>query len=115
MKEGAGIIKKSEKTSCRQCGACCLAHLSAYITDADRERWRREGRSDILHIIDRDRPVWAGDRLISARSGLPLHGCPFLEWTGRWYSCSIYETRPLTCRNFEPGSSPLCPLYGVKE
>lgn len=35
-----------------------------------------------------------------------LFTCPVLDWeTGR---CSDYENRPALCRNFEPGSDPLC-------
>lgn len=38
-----------------------------------------------------------------------LCSCPKLSSDGR---CTIYETRPLTCRKFVPGSDPLCVLDG---
>jgi hypothetical protein len=35
----------------------------------DIEMWKRAGRVDILHIIDRERAVWMGDHLVSALDG----------------------------------------------
>jgi Fe-S-cluster containining protein len=40
--------------------------------------------------------------------GYVLFTCPELDDDGR---CKIYENRPSPCRNFEPGSSPLCVHY----
>jgi len=97
-----------------RCGRCCLANISALISEDDIERWKREKRDDILHIIDSQHAMWAGDHLISISDGHYIHGCPFLEWVGGRYSCSIYDTRPLRCRNYEPGSSHLCPLFKKK-
>lgn len=101
----------ARKIKCTQCGACCLANVNAFMSEADLERWREEGRRDILHILENEQAVWAGDRLVSARDGMPLWGCPFLEPWGRRFRCSIYETRPQVCRDYVPGSSPICPQY----
>jgi Fe-S-cluster containining protein len=38
-------------------------------------------------------------------------GCPKLGADGR---CTIYDTRPQLCRDFEPGSNPLCIEYDEK-
>ena len=94
-----------------RCGKCCLSNLFFYIKDVDLDRWRREGREDILHIIENRQAVWGGDHFVSARDGTFLHGCPFLEWEGKTNSCSIYETRPQVCRDYRPGSSKICPQY----
>jgi Fe-S-cluster containining protein len=99
---------------CTRCGRCCLANISALVSEDDMDRWKEEKREDILHIIERQNATWAGDHLISASDGHYIHGCPFLEWIESHYSCSIYTTRPLTCRNYEPGSSNLCPLFKDK-
>lgn len=97
---------------CMRCGKCCLANMAAFVSqieNGDFARWNAEGRSDILYILESESPVWVGDHLISSRTGRPIHGCPFLTWDKEHYSCEIYETRPLVCRAFTPGSSELCP------
>jgi len=37
--------------------------------------------------------------------------CAYLNWDGKIFFCDIYETRPMVCRNYVPGSSELCPLF----
>ncbi|MGQ9844576.1 MAG: YkgJ family cysteine cluster protein, partial [Spirochaetota bacterium] len=75
-------------------------------------RWRDEGRYDILHIIRNEGSIWVGDHLISSRNGHSIQRCPFLIMDDNGlYSCTIYETRPAVCRNFEPGVSRMCPQY----
>ncbi len=107
-------MTKGQTITCTRCGRCCLAHLIAYVTDEDIERWKREKRTDILHIIDHDLPVWAGDHLVSTTDGRYLRGCPFLELNGKSARCTIYETRPRVCREYRPGSSELCPQFRRK-
>jgi len=104
-------MKTPKATCCKRCGTCCLSGLFFYIRDEDIERWERDGRNDILHVIDNLQAVWAGDHFVSARDGTFLHGCPFLEWEGDIYRCSIYDTRPRVCREYQPGSSRICPQY----
>jgi len=96
---------------CKRCGNCCKTYLFAYVTDEDMERWKREGREDILHILENQAPVWAGDRLISSRTGQALDSCPFLTWDGKLATCTIHETRPAVCREYVPGSNELCPQF----
>ena len=101
---------KNLKT-CRRCGKCCLTDFIAYVTQEDIERWIRERREDVLDIIQREHAVWAGNHLVSSENGHCLLGCPFLSWEGDLHTCSIYETRPLICKHYEPGSSEICPQW----
>ncbi len=101
----------SRKEICHCCGQCCLADFIAYVREEDILRWKREGRTDIMSIIESEHAMWAGDHLISANKGRYLHGCPFLMWVKDHSACSIYETRPAVCRNFAPASSEICPLW----
>ena len=67
-------------------------------------RWQREGREDILHVIE-------DEEVLFGRNGLGdgdyLDRCPFLVEEGDSFACAIYKTRPHTCRDFQPGS-PKC-------
>ncbi len=94
---------------CRRCGKCCLADFIAYVHPEDMDRWRQAGRRDILGVIEREHAVWMGDHLISAEDGHYLRGCPFLAWEGDHCRCAIYDTRPRVCRDYQPGSSEICP------
>lgn len=105
-----------EKKQCRRCGACCFVDMIAYVQEEDLRRWHNEGRDDILHIVKNESGVWAGDHLISSRNGHSIERCPFLIMDDDGlYSCTIYNTRPAVCRNFEPGGSRMCPLYSEEE
>ncbi|HOE71426.1 MAG TPA: YkgJ family cysteine cluster protein [Deltaproteobacteria bacterium] len=97
--------------ACRRCGTCCLADMIACASSEDLARWKRENRQDILHIIENEHAVWLGDHFISSLTGRPIYGCPFLEMKDGVFSCSIYETRPQVCRDYQPGSSRICPQY----
>jgi len=101
----------SSEIICIRCGNCCTTNLTAYIHDEDLERWRKEGRTDILKILEKEAVVWEGDHLVSADTGAYVQGCPFLSWDGAFFSCDIYLTRPLVCRNYQPGSSELCSQF----
>jgi len=97
--------------SCLQCGKCCFVDLTAYAQQEDYDRWRAEKRQDILDLIENRHLVWAGDRLISAETGEPPQECHFLCRSGDKWLCSIYGTRTLVCREYQPGSSELCPQW----
>lgn len=100
--------------SCRQCGKCCFVDLTAYAQLEDFERWRKENRQDILEMIEHRHLIWAGDRMISSETGNYPRECPFLYSSGGVFLCSIYETRPAVCRDYQPGSSELCPQWKGK-
>ena len=85
--------------------------MIAYVTPEDLARWKQEGRQDILHIIETRSPAWMGDHFVSAHTGHYLYACPFLTLIDDQWTCSIYQTRPRVCRDYEPGSSEICPLW----
>jgi Fe-S-cluster containining protein len=97
--------------ACHRCGKCCLADFIAYAAPEDQQRWRDEGRQDILAMIEREHAVWMGDHLVSADDGHYLRGCPFLAWEGDHSCCTIHATRPRICRNYQPGSSEICSQF----
>jgi Fe-S-cluster containining protein len=103
-----------EPLSCLQCGKCCFADFTAYAEQCDYDRWHAENRQDILNMIEHRHLVWAGDRLVSTQTGDSPRECPFLYSEGSNWRCSIYETRPLVCRKYQPGSSELCAQFEVK-
>ena len=104
----------TEKMSCLCCGKCCFVDLTAYAEQEDYDRWRKENRQDILEMIGQRHLVWAGDRMISSETGNYPRECPFLYSSGDLWLCSIYETRPAVCRNYQPGSSELCPQWKIE-
>jgi Fe-S-cluster containining protein len=96
--------------TCKRCGKCCL---SAYApaSEEDMERWRREEKKEILRVMGHSKAAWAGDIVVSSENGKILFNCPFLRYEGEYFSCTIYEDRPMTCRKFKPGSSELCSQF----
>jgi Fe-S-cluster containining protein len=104
-------MENETEYTCQRCGKCCLADFIAYAAPEDQERWCEEGRQDILAMIEREHAVWMGDHLVSSQDGHYLRGCPFLTWEGDHSCCTIYETRPRICRNYQPGSSEICSQF----
>ncbi|MBN2157952.1 MAG: hypothetical protein JW807_01060 [Spirochaetes bacterium] len=84
--------------------------MIAYVTEEDIRRWERENRTDILDRVRGNDIIWSGDRIMSSE-GKFLKSCAYLGWDGNAFFCEIYETRPLVCRNYIPGSSELCPQH----
>jgi tetratricopeptide (TPR) repeat protein len=86
--------------ACERCGRCCRStkwavNLDTRLCWEDIERWRREGRSDILqHVLVSE---GLGGDLIGP-DGKFFSQCPFLKKEeGRKYSCLIHETKPKVC------------------
>ena len=103
-------MKKNKDITCRRCGACCRVDMVAYISPEDIQRWEKESRHDIIARMRENNEMWAGDHIIN-RVGEEVRRCVYLNRDGSFFFCEIYETRPLVCRNFIPGSSELCPQY----
>jgi uncharacterized protein len=97
-------------TTCKRCGKCCM-YACVPATHVDLEKWRREEKKEILSVMEHSKALWAGDIIVSSEDGRTLFNCPFLRLEENYYSCTIYEDRPLICRRFQPGSSELCPQF----
>jgi len=91
----------TEHTDCQRCGFCCQAHVGMLVSHEDIQRWRREGRDDILRLIENAEAVFGRGGL---GDGAYLSDCPFLIREGDHAACVIYEARPQVCRDFRPGS-----------
>ncbi len=76
--------------------------LAAYPKDI--ERWKAEGREDILQYADMFIYAVLGeaDLWIHPETGEEMFRCPFLRKVRNkpMYRCRIYETRPTMCRGF---------------
>ena len=92
----------AEEVVCKRCGLCCQAHIALLAHTEDLERWRRQGRTDILRVVQAETHETDG----MGDSDL-MGPCPFLLRQGETCTCTIYETRPMVCRAFRPGST-LC-------
>lgn len=112
VKPGGFLLADNPDTPCLRCGTCCMANMVADADPDDLARWRREGRDDILRVWHD--ALWVGDRLLSVTTGMAIRDCPFLDFRDGVFACTIYETRPRVCRDFEPGSSAICPQGGKR-
>lgn len=90
---------------CTQCGRCCtnpnfMLTLSA--TREDLDRWKQEGRYDILEWAEEFEGMGA-DLWFDPITGEEQEQCPFVvEVEENKYHCGIYNTRPEVCRDY-PG------------
>ncbi len=88
---------------CQRCGNCCI-HYNIAIGYADIIKWKEQGRRDILKAItfvDNFPVKGEGGFYIMETLRKPKRECPFLDLKG--YSCKIYDTRPMICRDFPVG------------
>ncbi|MHB8766874.1 MAG: YkgJ family cysteine cluster protein [Deferrisomatales bacterium] len=83
--------------ACRACGACCElfgGHLRA--TPGDLERWRAQGRDDLLGRVNRLGWLW-----VDPATGAPVSPCPFFQRTTPASArCQIHDTKPEMCRAY---------------
>lgn len=95
MKPSGNVLK------CRRCGRCCIesqGHLQATLEDLD--RWKKEGRKDILQfayvMLNSFADLW-----FDPTTGEELSDCPFLRKLGRAkYECTIHGTAPEQCADW---------------
>jgi Fe-S-cluster containining protein len=73
---------------------------SLFATVEDVERWEREGRTDILRF-ERMGDLWIDEK------GDERERCPFVRKNpgSKRHRCTIYDTRPQVCRDYEPWAS----------
>lgn len=88
---------------CMRCGRCCkrtkwASDIDTRLVWEDIERWRTEGRTDILKYVYVYEGL--GGDLFDKKTLRRFSKCPFLKREGKVYSCSIHQTRPLVCKLF---------------
>jgi len=95
-----GWIKKlteNEPASYLACGECCRQfswHLKVSTRDVD--RWRDQGRDDLLAGINDLGWIWVDPE---TKERLPV--CPYLtETEDNKARCSIHATKPDICRSY---------------
>ena len=77
------------KFECLHCGACCTVDTDI-VKQSDVDRWKAEGRGDILKHVK-----WICD----FPAGFKEEKCPFYDET-REKRCLIEDTKPDVCRKF---------------
>ena len=85
-------------TNCIRCGVCCrYLGLSISIPPGDVERWRNEGRKDIINRLGPERTDGFYEGWIV--NGEWATKCPFLKQD----KCSIHKTKPTPCAEYPNG------------
>lgn len=104
--EGIWIDTGMAAYRCRRCGDCCRRlDYRHQATAEDVDRWRRQGRDDILAWVREDRgddgePVYSIWREPGAARFAEV--CPWLEnlpGTAKWI-CAIHDVKPEICRQY---------------
>ncbi|PLX40387.1 MAG: hypothetical protein C0608_09130 [Deltaproteobacteria bacterium] len=85
---------------CAACGICCDLYGFTLTADAgDLERWRVEGRGDLLAMVGEDGLLW-----LEPETGEHLDHCPHLGRVKNGGSlhalCAIHRTKPHICRSY---------------
>lgn len=82
---------------CACCGRCCESfggHLNA--SQRDIERWKSEGRDDLLARVNHLGWIW-----VDPRTGRLEDPCPFIEKSAdNCGLCLIHDTKPDICRDY---------------
>ena len=91
---------------CLDCGACCQARDGTIlIIDEDIEKWKREGRKDILSNLE---PGHFGQLAFKMTKA---HRCVFQGTSESPHACQIYGHRATICGAFAKG----CPqCYDIR-
>ena len=94
--------KRTKRTyyNCSTCPAyCCAVYERVQITRRDIKRLARHFAVDYAIAEKRFTTTWQGERVLRRKKD-PIFGqaCTFLDPATR--HCTIYDARPLTCRNF---------------
>ena len=94
-------------SECKRCGFCCIYYNGLlWDVEEDIERWKSEGRDDILKYIESyeiNGKIGYFDELwINPKTGEETHRCPFLRKVRNKpiYKCRIHETKPNHCKGY---------------
>lgn len=85
---------------CTKCPAyCCSIYERVQVTKSDIKRLAAHFGVDVETAQRRFTTTWKGERLLRRKAD-PIFGkaCKFLDPATR--QCTIYDARPLVCRNF---------------
>jgi Fe-S-cluster containining protein len=95
LERGSG--QASGSAGCACCGRCCEffgGHL--HVTPRDLERWRRQGREDLLSRVNRLGWIW-----VDPQTKRREDRCPFIERSpDNKGLCRIHDTKPDMCRAY---------------
>ncbi|MFZ3077839.1 MAG: YkgJ family cysteine cluster protein [Candidatus Aenigmatarchaeota archaeon] len=85
---------------CSRCGECCKSLSEIVIYEEDIGRWKEEGRIDILKHFLLSKTKKPNEYLADfvEDNGNETCSCPFLKEKRNIAECSIYNTRPVICR-----------------
>ncbi len=86
---------------CQTCGACC-ATFDVWLMGDDRERFERAPK--LVGLTRTYGPAGAGGDWRFLKRDETTGSCIALEGGLRNCRCTIYEHRPLLCREFEAGT-----------
>jgi Fe-S-cluster containining protein len=83
------------KEGCKACGICCEMYgTTINASPCDLDRWRSEGRDDILAHVGPEGELW-----VNASTEERVALCPFYFRDGPDSGgCEIHDTKPRTCR-----------------
>lgn len=99
LRKASWLLKRRRPVHgrCLACGICCeLYGGTLAAAPDDLERWRAEGRDDLLGHVSPEGELW-----IDPATGRRLEGCPFLVKRDQESSvCGIHETKPRICREY---------------
>lgn len=85
---------------CTKCPAyCCSIYERVQVTKSDIKRLAVHFRVDVKTAQQRFTTTWQGEQILRRKAD-PIFGkaCKFLDPATR--QCTIYDARPLVCRNF---------------
>jgi uncharacterized protein len=92
------------KFTCTRCGACCVSLGNTIRIErkaGPRDYYCRDRISGNLSLVHIEAPYVPFFRETSHDERDPGKGCTFLVRTPEGCSCSVYQTRPLLCREFQ--------------
>ena len=86
--------------NCSDCPAyCCAVYERVQVTPRDIKRLARHFAVDYATAEKRFTTTWQGERILRRKSDpIFVQACKFLDPQTR--RCTIYNARPLTCREF---------------
>ncbi len=94
------------KWKCMQCGQCCFMYgCMIPATDQDLERWKRQGRHDILEKVrvirdPKTGAITAAECWFNPFTKKEYVYCPWIKRKGDKVFCLIHDTKPQYCIDY---------------